>query len=34
MAYPYTPLPSYHGYDVTDYKAIRKEYGSIEDFKS
>ena len=30
---PIHPSPSYHGYDVTDYKAIRKEYGSIEDFK-
>lgn len=29
---PIHPSPSYHGYDVTDYRAINKEYGSLEDF--
>ncbi len=31
---PVMPSPTYHKYDVTDYKAIDPEYGSIEDFKS
>jgi glycosidase len=30
---PIMPSPSYHKYDVTDYKAIHPDYGSIEDFK-
>lgn len=30
---PVNPSPSYHGYDVTDYKEINSEYGSMEDFK-
>lgn len=30
---PINPSPSYHGYDVTDYKAIHPEYGSVEDMK-
>lgn len=31
---PINPSPSYHGYDVTDYKDINKDYGTIEDFKN
>ncbi len=30
---PIHPSPSYHGYDVTDYKGINPEYGTMEDFK-
>jgi len=30
---PIMPSPSYHKYDVTDYKAIHPDYGSMEDFK-
>jgi glycosidase len=29
---PIYPSPSYHGYDVTDYRAINPEYGTMEDF--
>lgn len=29
---PVFPSPSYHGYDVTDYRAINPEYGSEADF--
>jgi len=25
------PSPSYHGYDVTDYRSIHPEYGTIQD---
>ncbi len=25
--------PSYHGYDVTDYRSINPDYGTMEDFK-
>lgn len=31
---PVTESPSYHGYDVTDYKAIEKDYGSADDFRA
>ena len=31
---PIMPSPSYHKYDVTDYKAIHPDYGSLEDFKT
>lgn len=30
---PINPSPSYHGYDVTDYKAINPDYGTMDDFK-
>lgn len=28
---PINQSPSYHGYDVTDYRAIEEDYGSLED---
>ncbi len=30
---PIHPSPSYHGYDITDYKGINPDYGTLEDFK-
>jgi alpha-amylase len=30
---PIMPSPSYHKYDVSDYKSIHPEYGTLEDFK-
>ncbi len=30
---PIMPSPSYHKYDVTDYKGIHPDYGTMEDFK-
>jgi alpha-amylase len=30
---PIMPSPSYHKYDVTDYKGIHTDYGTVEDFK-
>ncbi len=30
---PIAESPSYHGYDVVDYKSVDDEYGTIEDFK-
>ncbi|MBT0810572.1 alpha-amylase [Litoribacter ruber] len=30
---PIMPSPSYHKYDVTDYKEIHPDYGTLEDFK-
>lgn len=30
---PIMPSPSYHKYDVTDYKEIHPDYGTTEDFK-
>ncbi len=29
---PIFPSPSYHGYDVTDYRTVNPDYGTIEDF--
>lgn len=31
---PIMPSPSYHKYDVTDYKSIHPDYGTIDDFKT
>lgn len=30
---PIFPSPSYHGYDVTDYRSVNSAYGSMDDFK-
>lgn len=30
---PIMPSPSYHKYDVVDYKAVHPDYGTMEDFK-
>lgn len=31
---PVMPSPSYHKYDVTDYRDIDPEYGTVEDFRN
>lgn len=31
---PIHDSPSYHGYDVNDYRSINPDYGSIDDFKN
>lgn len=31
---PIHPSPSYHGYDVTDYKNVNTQYGTLDDFKT
>ncbi len=31
---PIFPSPSYHGYDVTDYRSIQPEYGTMADFEA
>ncbi len=30
---PITQSPSYHGYDVTDYNTVERDYGTNEDFQ-
>ena len=30
---PIMELPSYHGYDVTDYRNVETDYGTNDDFK-
>lgn len=30
---PIQPSPSYHGYDVTQYKAVNPDYGTMDEFK-
>ena len=30
---PTFPSPSYHGYDVTDYRGVNPDYGTIDDLK-
>ena len=30
---PINPSPSYHGYDITNYRAINPQYGTMKDFK-
>lgn len=31
---PIYPSPSYHGYDITDYRAVNPEYGTLADFEA
>lgn len=31
---PIAESPSYHGYDIVDYKAVDREYGTPEDFRA
>ena len=31
---PINASPSYHGYDVTDYRSIHPDYGTMDDFKA
>lgn len=31
---PLHPSPSYHGYDVTDYRSVNPDYGTLQDFRA
>jgi glycosidase len=31
---PVFPSPSYHGYDVTDYRSVNRQYGTLDEFKT
>jgi len=31
---PIFPSPSYHGYDVTDYRSVNSDYGTMADFEA
>ncbi|MEO1022731.1 MAG: alpha-amylase family glycosyl hydrolase, partial [Bacteroidota bacterium] len=31
---PIHPSPSYHGYDVTDYREVNPQYGTMDEFKA
>ena len=31
---PVAESPSYHGYDVVDYRSVEADYGSVDDFKA
>jgi glycosidase len=31
---PTFPSPSYHGYDVTDYRSVNPQYGSLDDMRA
>lgn len=31
---PIYPSPSYHGYDITDYKSVHADYGTMADFEA
>ena len=31
---PTFPSPSYHGYDVTDYRGVNPDYGSVDDLRA
>ena len=31
---PVSPSPSYHGYDVTDYRGVEPDYGTLDDMRA